>query len=203
MLEQGSVALVNQAEFYGYVEVTDKNIRNIGSALDKFQDDVHEIKATTASLQDSIARVSDSIETIEARFEHDPRQGHGLDIRSDGPLGAALPQPYGGLFEDVSTHSATSPITKYAAGKLDVQAYVGALKDSLTKHMLPPALKVAGLSQTFQKEDSAAARILRKCRDLSEVSVKLLSTLSSDTISQKDLEDLMLIQIAQIKYLAI
>jgi hypothetical protein len=116
--------------------------------------------------------------------------------------GQAAQGPYGGLFSDIQVQQgAPSPIQKYAAGELDVQAYVSSLKDSLTKHMLPGNLKILGLQQTFVKEDVSAVRILRKSRDYLETSIKFLSTISQETISQKDLEDLMLLQVAHIQYM--
>lgn len=116
-----------------------------------------------------------------------------LDDR-DPPRGSA---PITGCTEQ------PSPTFVCAAGiGPDTQGEFQTLKDTLNRVKLPSELKLNESRQGIQRADQAVYHVLTKCARYAETSLKLLSTIEPGTkISSETLEQLFLINQAQIQYL--
>ena len=104
-----------------------------------------------------------------------------------GQRGASLPPP---------------PLLQGAASSTDTQGEFQSLKDSLNKVKLPADVKLNDSRQGIKRTDQPLLNILSKCGRYSETAIKLLCTLEAGTeLTQGTLDNLFLIQHAQIKYL--
>ena len=192
---------LTKGEFDTFKGVIENKFEKLTDIISRQNDQIDSISTMTSSLKDTLhIQANHMNQTSEAEGQLNQQHAHAADTDLTDSSNHSL--PFGGIFNEVSTQQdAPSPISLYATGKLDIQSYAASLKDSLTKHMLPSDLRVSGLAQTFSKEDAPSAKILRKCRDYTETTIKYLSTLSADNITTKEIEDVLLLQIAQLKYL--
>jgi hypothetical protein len=156
------------------------------AAFNEFKDTINQrLSAIEDKLKDT------SQESVEPEEEGDPG-GDGANNQSEsGP-------PMPGHVAPQSHHV----LNTGSAGRLDIQGDFQVLKESLARLKLPQDLRVNESRQGIQRQDHTVYNIVAKCARYAETSVKLLTTIQPDSpISQKTLEDLFLINHAQIKYL--
>ena len=112
--------------------------------------------------------------------------------------------------EDRSTHNqerdgpSQSATDQNTTGDiLDIQGRAKAIHDSLRSVIIPSELRLNDSRghSGIRKNDQPTANIISKCAYFCETALKLLGTLSTDTVSETNLQDLHTILHAQIEYL--
>ena len=88
-----------------------------------------------------------------------------------------------------------------AANRNNAQEEFQVIKDALQRVKLPSELKVDDTRQGIQRRDQGRVNVISKCARYAETTLKLLSTLQADNISEADLRDLSTIAEAQVRYL--
>jgi signal transduction protein with GAF and PtsI domain len=83
----------------------------------------------------------------------------------------------------------------------DIQAEFAAIKDTLQKLKLPADLALHESKQGIKREDQQGLQVLAKCARFTETSIKLLSTIKDNSITEDDIKQLCVIQVAQMRYL--
>lgn len=82
-----------------------------------------------------------------------------------------------------------------------IQQEYTVIKDALQRIKLPNDLKVDDTRQGVQRKDQKRLNILSRCARYGETMLKLLSTIDAESISQGDINDLVTIATAQVRYL--
>lgn len=111
-----------------------------------------------------------------------------------------------GLFPPPSGHEAASnpPLQGATSQQPDLQAEFQTLKDSLNKVKIPAELKLNDSRQGIKRSDQPLLNVITKCGRYCETAIKLLATIDGsgrNPVDQQTLDNLFLIQQAQIKYL--
>lgn len=82
-----------------------------------------------------------------------------------------------------------------------VQQEFGVIKDSLQRVRLPNELKVNDSNTGIQRADQQRHKVVSKCARYAETLVKLLSSVNVDNITQGDIQDLITVCVAQLRFL--
>lgn len=83
----------------------------------------------------------------------------------------------------------------------DIQQEFTIIKDSLQRVRLPKDLKVEDSRQGVKRSDQGRINNISKCARYTETALKLLSTIDPDNVSQGDVNDLIIINVAMVRYL--
>jgi len=114
--------------------------------------------------------------------------GHGAPVQA---LGAGA---VGGL--DTGIMQYNSPTTYE-----NIQQEFMVIKDTLQRVRLPNELKVNDTSSGVRREDQARAKVVSRCARYSETLVKLLASIQPDSVSPGDLQDILTVCVAQVRFL--
>ena len=83
----------------------------------------------------------------------------------------------------------------------EIQDEFDRIRDSVQNIRLQKGLKVTSDRQGIRKADQPTFNILNKCGKYTETSLKILSSISANTVTEEDIDALFKIQLAQAKYL--
>lgn len=83
----------------------------------------------------------------------------------------------------------------------NIQREFGVIKDALQRVKLPNDLKLEDSKQGIARNDKPKSYVISKCAQYAETSVKLLSTMLAGEPNEGDIQDLLTVQIAQMRYL--
>ena len=103
--------------------------------------------------------------------------------------------------DDHSYHFNTLGFDNTARDNTNIQQEFTVIKDTVQRVKLPNDLKVDDSRQGVQRKDQQRLNILSKCARYAETITKLLSTLQAERVTPGDLQDLVTIAVAQIRYL--
>lgn len=83
----------------------------------------------------------------------------------------------------------------------DIQQEFSIIKDSVQRVRLPKDLKVDDSRQGVRRADQGRMNNISKCARYAETSLKLLANLSADRVSEEDINDLLIVNVALVRYL--
>jgi hypothetical protein len=83
----------------------------------------------------------------------------------------------------------------------DIQQEFAIIKDSLQRVRLPKDLKVEDSRQGVKRNDQGRINNIAKCARYSETALKILSTIDPFNVTQADLNDLVIVNVAMVRYL--
>lgn len=83
----------------------------------------------------------------------------------------------------------------------DIQVEFEAITQTVQNIQLPPEFIVRTQATGIQKEQQPALNVIKKTAKYTETSLKILQQLNPETITEEDIEKLVQIQFAQVKYL--
>ena len=150
---------------------------DIDQNLDTLVKSVEEIRIQNAELRDKVAR-------LEATSDQTVNQSE-TAVPPVTPANNGQPEA-----RSASDNAADEAL----------QAFI-IIKEHLQNVKLPNDLKVDESRQGIQRKDQAKLNVITKCAKFAETTVKLVSTLKPDSVTEADLSDLHTIAAAQVRYL--
>lgn len=100
-----------------------------------------------------------------------------------------------------NTGAAVAEATALPKDCANIQQEFLVIRDAIQRVKLPNDLKLDESSPGVQNKDRPRRNVLARCAKYAETSLKLLSTLKAGQVSEGDLQDLITISMAQVRYL--
>lgn len=177
--------------------------------MEKLEDKLDQVLQKVNDSKRSQSEILDRLEKLElsAQEEHDQAETDGHAQLYSGPQhGASLytartDTRSGATHANVSRDNTSAAGVNVPAPSTSIQQDFQVIKDAVQRVKLPQDLKVEDSRQGIQRKDQGRFNVGQKCARFAETSVKLLSTVDAESITDQDLKDLCTIQIAQIRYL--
>jgi len=139
------------------------------------------------------------IETVDLRFSNIERQ-----LKEQRRANERISEDFNSPpnLSHVGTGNPPLPGAARSTSQPDTQGDFQALRDSLSKVKLPADVKLNDSRQGIKRTDQPLMNALAKCGRYCETGIKFLCSLEAGTeLTQEKLDNLFLIQYAQIKYL--
>lgn len=89
----------------------------------------------------------------------------------------------------------------YIVPEDDIQQEYAVIRDSVSRVKLPSSYKLTDTRRGIRRNDLAAYNVVSRSGRYVETTLKLSGTLTPDAVSQDDLNDLMTVQLAHLRYL--
>ena len=170
--------------------------------MDKINERLDEVLEKLAISRKETSEIVKRLDKLECEAEEEPNQANfGGQAQSYSGLSFGAPMHRAPNAHDTRTHAAAASTNIEEASSATIQQDFQVVKDALQRVKLPQDLKVEDSRQGIQRKDQARFNVVQKCARFAETSVKLLSTVNAQSISEADLKDLCTIQIAQLRYL--
>lgn len=152
-------------------------------------------------LSTNIGRIDDGVKSLHGRvkaIEDKQTHGKGDNVEPHAQVGQPVPNEVDQ--EGAVGGSVQNPLTNLT-DYTNIQQEFTVIKDSLQRVRLSNELKVNDSSVGIQRADQPRHKVVSKCARYAETLIKLLSSLNAETVSQGDIQDLLTICIAQVRYL--
>lgn len=171
-------------------------------------------------IEEKLGKLMVSVESIQ---EDNKRLYHRLKILEDKDQGSSEPRVHTGraprgsqlthdsneLLGDISDNGGGDGAVGGAKQKVSldgsecalIQQEFNVIKDALQKVKLPNDLKIDESKQGVSRSDQKRMFVIQKCGRYGETLLKLLSTVQHDTITPGDIQDMVTIVVAQMRYL--
>ena len=162
-----------------------------------------ELTTKIDDIQENSAQFSQRLrvmENIDRQGSRNRDASHESASGFEFPSGSARPRE-----EGQGQHSVRVPRTEINNNinhmDSDAQQEFVIIKDSLSKVRLPKELKVEDSRQGVRRGEQGRIVTIGKCARYAETSLKLLSTINEDHVTAGDLNDLIVINVAMLRYL--
>lgn len=167
---------------------TDKKIDKLIELTEHLVVENGEIKKRLTDLE-SVVRPSEK--PVETPGQRDADNDNVVEKPRESTEAQAAAQP----------EAAAQPSTSFDRDSQTLQQEFTVIRDAVQRVKLPNDLKLDDSGQGVAQKDRARRNVVQRCAKYSEATLKLLSTLQLDTISDGDIQDLITIAVAQQRYL--
>ncbi len=156
-----------------------------------------ELTQKISELITSVVAIDLRTQSIDTRLKAVEERSHGREDQGEPHAQVRQVNPGGEDNEGATGGQANSPQNTF----VNVQQEFAAIRDSLSRVRLPSDLKVNDTSVGVQRSDQQRLKVVSRCSRYTETLIKLISSLQADTVTAGDLQDLLTVCVAEVRFL--
>ena len=165
----------------------------------EFSDILKELKESINEIKDANRGLSEKVDYIEYTLKQNDvkgenqHQAHGRNYQSQSAF-----RLNSGPADDIGR---TAAVSEQELDINNIQAEFAVIKEALQRVKLPADLMLNDSKQGIKREDQPTLQVVARAARYAEVTLKLLNTFDIDSISEADIKNLYVTQVAQLRYL--
>ena len=161
--------------------------------LKELKESINEIKDANRGLSEKVDYIEYTLKQNDVKGENQ-HQAHGRNYQSQSAF-----RLNSGPADDIAI-GRTAAVSEQELDINNIQAEFAAIKEALQRVKLPADLMLNDSKQGIKREDQPTLQVVARAARYAEVTLKLLNTFDIDSISEADIKNLYVTQVAQLRY---